>query len=332
MNRVLIVRLSSLGDIILTEPVVRLLKEQVPSQVTFVTKKQFLPVLELMPGIDHPVGLSTGANVAETNRKLRQEPFDEVFDLQLNNRSFAVRRRVAGHLYRARKEWWQRMLAVRCKWLHSQPRHAVERYLNVLRHHGVKPSPASPRLILPEKYSQWWRGARVDQVDDGDYYVIGAGAAHATKQAPPELWREIDRSIRERFELRPLLVGAPSERETLESLAQELGLTTDSVVTELPIGRAAAVIAGARFVISNDSGLAHLAAGLGKPILALFGPTHPILGFEPLGKNADFYSVQESCSPCSRHGSRSCFREERYCFTRMKGAAVLAKLEPLIAG
>jgi heptosyltransferase-2 len=332
MKNILIVRLSSLGDIILTEPVVRLLKERTQAQVTYLAKQQYLPVLEMIPGIDHSVGLSTSANAAETSRQLRQEPFDEIFDLQRNGRSFAVRRRVPGHVYLARKEWWQRMAAVRCKRLHSQPRHAVERYLNVLRHHGVEPSLLAPRLILPEKYAEWWSEARVDQIDDADYYVIGAGAAHAAKQAPLELWREIDNSIRERYKLRPLLVGAPPEREVLIDLAEELGLPANSVVTESPIGRAGAVIAGARFVISNDSGLAHLAAGLGRPILALFGPTHPILGFEPLGKNADFYSVNEFCSPCSRHGKRPCFREERYCFTKMNATTVLTKLEPLIAG
>ncbi|MFH2054824.1 MAG: glycosyltransferase family 9 protein [bacterium] len=331
-HRVLLIRLSSLGDIILTEPVVRLLKEKLGAEVTYVTKEQFLPVLELIPNIDRAIDLPTDQRATEALQQLAQQGFTEVVDLQRNWRSRAARHKAGGDTHLACKEWWRRTAAVRFKRLHTRPHHAVERYLTALRHHGIAPTQIAPRLQLPDKYREWWEKERPAELREDSYYVIGAGAAHATKRAPLELWCELDKVIRDRYHARPLLLGAPTERDTLAGFADGLRVPEQLVITESPVGRAAAMIDGAQFVISNDSGLGHLAAGLGKPILALFGPTHPVLGFAPLGDNADYYTINEFCSPCSRHGKRPCFREERFCFTKMGTEVIVGKLDRLIAG
>ena len=331
-KKFLVIRLSSFGDILLTEPVVRLLGQRLGGEVTFMTKESFLPVLELIPNIDHQVALPPDKTAIEVLKQLGAERFDEVIDLQRNWRSAAARRKTPGHTHLARKEWWRRTAAVRFKRLHTRPHHAVERYLTALRHHGIEPAPIAPQLQLPDQYREWWQGGHETELLESNYYVVGAGAAHATKRAPLELWRELDMAIRDRYGVRPMLVGAPAEREVLNKLAEGMNISRELVIAESPIGRAAAVVADAQFVVSNDSGLAHLAAGLGRPVLSLFGPTHPVLGFTPLGNNADYYTINEFCSPCSRHGRRPCFRDERYCFTRMRTEVILGKLERLIAG
>jgi ADP-heptose:LPS heptosyltransferase len=165
----------------------------------------------------------------------------------------------------------------------------------------------------------------------GNYYVIAAGATHATKRAPESLWVDLDRSIRSHFGIPPILVGSPAEHDYLARLSECFDESPTGIVTEDDISRAAATIGSANFVVSNDSGLAHLASALGTPVVALFGPTHLILGFAPLGEHCDFYTIDEYCSPCSLHGDRKCHRSERFCFTKMQSDTIIAKLTTLIS-
>ncbi len=103
------------------------------------------------------------------------------------------------------------------------------------------------------------------------------------------------------------------------------------IVTEDDIRHAAAAIKSAHFVVSNDSGLAHLASAVGTPILALFGPTHPILGFAPLGDSCRLLFCQRILSPCSLHGDRRCYRSERFCFSKMQVDEIVGKIKTLLA-
>ncbi|MCK4856705.1 MAG: glycosyltransferase family 9 protein [candidate division Zixibacteria bacterium] len=329
MRRILIVRFSSLGDIILTEPVIRALRLKYPqAAISYLTKSKFLSVLELMAGIDQTFGLTDDSEMSELIDRLRREEYDLLIDLHYNIRSQRVRSKLKAAIWSAKKEWWRRFCAVKLKRIAAKPSHAVERYLAAVP--GLTAVPSSPSLTLPQEYQDWWRRERSSRRIPGDYYIIGAGAAHDTKMAPRQLWRDLRNAVAAEWQLSPLLIGAPNERETLLTLADDLDMSDHHIVTEDHICHAAAAIAGARFVLSNDSGLAHLAAGLGLPTMVLFGPTHPVLGFAPLGTNADHYTVNEYCSPCSRHGKRKCYRSERYCFTRMDAAAILSKLKRLI--
>jgi heptosyltransferase-2 len=331
MHSILIVRFSSLGDIILAEPVVRALRRRFPDAgLSFLTKARYLPLLQMLDGISGTYGIAEDGRFADLVAQLRRDKVDLIIDLHRNLRSSRLKSKLKVRSLGARKEWWRRFASVRLKKLALRPSHAVERYLVALKPLAVKLRREAPRLSLPEQYSAWWQEERQARGIAAGYSVFAVGAAHATKMAPQTLWREIADKLGERGWAAPLIVGAPTEREKLSSFSQVLGLNDNRVITEADLCRAAALIAGARFLISNDSGLAHLGAGLRVPTLALFGPTHPVLGFEPLGETASYYTVNEYCSPCSLHGRRRCFREQRYCFTRMSAAAICDKIGRLI--
>ncbi len=177
-----------------------------------------------------------------------------------------------------------------------------------------------------------WNEFKATSSIPDDYFVIAAGAAHETKQAPGELWAQVARVIAEDSGLKALLVGAPNEKmHRWKNLRAKLGQNCAGILCEESIGLSAAAMAGSRFVLSNDSGSAHLAAAVGRPTLALFGPTHPILGFAPRGERAGFYSVNEYCSPCSLHGKRPCHREQRYCFTKMDATRIVEQIKELVS-
>ncbi len=277
-------------------------------------------------------GLQDDAQFPDLIAELRRDGVDLVVDLHRNLRSSRLRSRLRVRSVGARKEWWRRFCSVRIKKFGLKPTHAVERYFAALRKLGIDQPPQAPQLKLPDTYREWWRKDRIEKGLAEAYYVIGAGAAHDTKMAPPELWGSVVRELKEHSSAQPLLVGSTSEEDMLKSLAERIDITTGRIVTQTNICNSAAVIADAEFVVTNDSGLSHLAAGLGRPTLALFGPTHPVLGFSPLGAQADFYTVNEYCSPCSLHGSKPCFRDQRYCFTRMETGMIVEKIMSLTGG
>jgi heptosyltransferase II len=329
-NRILVIRFSSVGDIVLTEPIVRALKATYrDTEISYLTKARFLPLLEMFANLDHEYGWVEDHDSAGLIDTLRQQRFDLVVDLHASIRSARIRSALVVKAVRAKKEWFKRIASVKLNAVAGTPSHALERYFAALEELGIDGKPERPSLQVPEGAKSWWDNKRAGLALVGNYYVIAAGAAHVTKRTPESLWVALDRSIRNRFGIAPILIGSPAEHDYLTRLSERFDEPPTDIVTEDNIGSAAAAIGSANFVISNDSGLAHLASAVDVPVVALFGPTHPILGFAPLGDHSDFYTVDEYCSPCSLHGDRRCHRSERFCFTKMQVDTIIAKLKTL---
>lgn len=331
MKNILVIRFSSLGDIVLTEPVVRALSSYYPdTTISFLTKQQHLPLLSMFAHVHRRYGWEDDRQGVELLATLQEQRFDLIVDLHNNLRSARVRAALPARALRTRKEWFKRIASVKLGSIGGKPSHAVERYFHALDDLGITSERLAPELVFPEESYHWWLKYREHYSLPHDYYVIAAGATHATKQVPDELWVKLQRALADRGSTNLVLVGSPAERDYLSRLASILVPTPAMILTEESVCSAAAALKGAKFVVSNDSGLTHLAAAIGTPVVALFGPTHPVLGFAPMGKHADHYTTNEYCSPCSLHGDRKCFREQRFCFTGMDIAAIVAKIERLV--
>ncbi len=331
MKNVLIIRLSSLGDIVLTEPIVRQLRDLYPdSKIHFLTKARFGELLSMFGTVDEVHLWESEVAGRALIKELRLIGFDLTVDLHNNIRSAKIRSEIGAMWVCTRKEWLKRMASVRLRWLKLKPTHAIDRYSGALKSLGYKLEYEYPRLSVSAVAAAKWSELRGARQLESDYYCIAAGAAHETKRAPAELWYEISQNAEREFGLRALLVGGPGERELLSEVQELMGGNCAGVHCEESLALSAAVLAGSRFVLSNDSGVAHLAAALGKPVVALFGPTHPVLGFAPRGERAGYYTVNEYCSPCSLHGKRRCHRDQRYCFTKMEAAKVVSQVRELV--
>lgn len=331
MQKILVIRFSSLGDIVLAEPTIRQLRNTYPSsEIHFLTKPQYRELVSLFTGIDRVHLWESDQYAANLLNVLKSERFDLVIDLHNNLRSRRVSTLLGAKTYRCRKEWFARTATVRLRWLKMQPHHALERYASAWPQNMDRSHKVTPLLRLSDTHLQAWQQRAAELRIEGEYYCIAAGAAHATKRAPHSLWQEIAAHLGRVTQARALLIGAPEEREHLQELNALFGGSSLGVLCDDSITTAASALAGAQLVLSNDSGVAHLAAALDRPMLALFGPTHPILGFAPRGKYADYVTVNEYCSPCSLHGSRPCHRTERFCFTKMNAAEIIDQISTLV--
>jgi heptosyltransferase-2 len=314
--RILLVRFSSLGDVVLASPVVRAIRARYPeAHITFVTKAVWAPVVERMPEVGRLVALTEGESVASLAKRIGAD-FDYRVDLHASLRSRLLRWRVRGAWCVVRGEKTGRRWRALRHQAHPALPHVVERYLLALREAGldvVNDGQAGRIEPTPEDRAQ---AAHLVQ---GEYTVVCPGAAHANKRWPVEHWQALTRELAGTI----VATGTATERELLPASAID--------AFGLPLGPTTALLAGARCVIANDSGLMHLAAAVGTPVVALFGSTSPALGYAPYRAVHRVLERDLPCRPCSTHGGPRCPIGTHACLRDLLPATVADAARELIA-
>ena len=327
--RILVVRLGSLGDVVLTSAAVLNLKLAYPdSHLVFLTKERFAPVAHLLTGVDEVVALpdeSSTRQFVETLRQLDRRNFDLVVDLHGNFRSYLMRKLVAaGNTVSYPKRRLSRWLTTKHLQVVDDPPHTIDLYNSALERAGIRTYAKRPIIHHQNLAALSTELSRLPNP-----VVIAPGAAHATKQWPIGKFLEVARGLIERHHAH-ILWTAVSSDQLSDDARRSLGTNCTELV-DLPIEQLAPVLAHAKVVISNDSGLMHLASAVGTPVLAIFGPTHPSLGFSPRGLHDQIIQVDEYCRPCSLHGKTPCFRKQQFCFTRIEPEMVLSASGELLS-
>jgi heptosyltransferase-2 len=326
--------LSHLGDIILTEPVVRSVRLAHPdAEIHFLTREAYRDVIGLLdgvssvrtlqiPGRDQSLPALTG-----TIRRICGQRYDLAIDLHNNVRSRWIRLWLnAVSVKSYPKNWRARRRAVKQKF-HLESTHTVDLYLSALKRTGIPASDRYPRIEIAGEQDE--RLTRDYGLRPAEYCVFAVGASHPTKHYPMPQWVDLADIVNHELGIRVVIVE--ENRYDYLNLFDPL---RDSgrlqVITGLQLPVLAELLSSASLTISNDSGIMHLSAAVGTPTVGLFGPTHPSLGFTPLGANCSAVSTNESCSPCSRHGSSPCYRDDRYCFTRMEPAIIMQHVRKVL--
>jgi ADP-heptose:LPS heptosyltransferase len=311
-QKALIVRFSSIGDIVLTTPVVRCLKQQTDFEVHFLTKRSFAATLKGNPYIDKLWTIDKDIN--ELSDTLLTEAFAQVIDLHGNLRTRELKTRLffnaTLHL-RPRPQSrtfpklnFQKFLLTRFGINRMPDVHIVDRYLETVRHLGVtNDGKGLDYFISPE-----------DEVDlqaenlPEKYTAFVIGAAHATKRLTPPQMIEFCRNAKQPV----VLLGGPAEAETGAQIAQGLD-HVHNACGRFNLGGSADLVRKAALVVTHDTGLMHVAAAFRKPIISVWGNTVPDLGMYPylpgqeeLEKSRRREVAGLSCRPCSKIGHQEC--------------------------
>ena len=160
--------------------------------------------------------------------------------------------------------------------------------------------PEGKRVALAETLSG--RGVR----GRGHRLVVAPGSRWATKRWLPARFAEAARSLSDSLAADIVVVGAPEETDVGALVSSEAGPAAADLTGALPLGQLLALVSGADLVLSNDSAVTHIAAGLGVPVVTVFGPTVPAQGYAPYTDRARVVEAELSCRPCGRHGSDRC--------------------------
>jgi lipopolysaccharide heptosyltransferase II len=341
MRRAIIIRFSSLGDVVLTLPAARSLKEAFPAaEIVYLTKAAYRPLLEGQAGIDRVTTLEeAGAGLAALRRHCRGlGRFDLALDLHrtLRSRSCLLALQADRRLSYRKDALMRRLWAagwMRARMAGAQT-HVIERYLEPLRRIGVTPAHTVPEVRIPPGESAAARAllASAGVRDPGRTAVVVPGARWPNKRWPAASFAAVAAGLREAAGLEPVIAGDAADREVAEAVRALVPGGAAQLAGRTGLAGLAALLANARVVIANDSGPAHLAAAAGAPVVAVFGPTHEAFGFAPRGARVRVISRELTCRPCSVHGGVSCPRKRRACLEEIGPAEVLAAARELLPG
>jgi len=302
MVKYLIVRFSSIGDIVLTTPVIRGLKQQVEeSEVHYLTKPQFAGILNENPYIDKVLTLKDP--IDETIKEVLAEDYDYLIDLHHNLRTSLVKRKTGIVAFSFNKLNLQKWLLVNLKINRMPDLHIVDRYMETVHLFDVKNDGKGLDYFIPA--SQEVIPEQLHAAFKGKYMVAVVGANHATKQIPADKMI----NIINHSGIPVCLVGGKDVLEQAALIGKELKVPFLNTVGNISLHQSASFIRQASVVLTPDTGMMHIAAAFKKNIVSLWGNTVPEFGMYPYlaGEQSKIFETKGlRCRPCSKIGYNKC--------------------------
>ena len=334
MKRILVIRLGAIGDVILASPALLNLKLSFPDAAIYLlTRPKTAGIAKRFAGVDKIIEFPQKGGLIDLfkyGEQLDGYGFDYAVDLHGNIRSKYLMKHISAPVkVQYNKRRWERVRSVspgKMKEVKEGSPHTIDLYNDAVLKCGGKIYARRPILTLDKDIPV----ARLFD-NDSATIAIAPGASYPTKRWPAERFIAFMQAAYDKLDANILLILSHQERGIAEAKhnipLNRLRIRIDADLVEL-----ASIISEANLLVCNDSGLAHLGSAVGTPVMALFGPTHPTLGFAPRGLKDAVIQVDEFCRPCSLHGKTPCFREEQFCFTRIGVEDVLARAEEMLRG
>ena len=302
--RILIIKPSSLGDIVHALPTVAALRGKYPqAHIAWLVKRQWAGVVERAEGVDRvwPVDGGLTGWLSQVPA-LRAAAFDLVVDLQGLFRSAAMAR-LTGCSTRvgfANGREGSPLFYTRRVPVATPEMHAVDRYLVVAAALGatVRPVPAARFRIRSDDNEAARRLLHAHGLAPGDGWIaMNVSARWPTKRWPLERFAAVADELQGEGAGRVVLIGGPDERADAESLKTLMRTAPVDLTGRTAPGLLPALLRSASLLITNDSGPMHVAAAVGTPVVAMFGPTSPIRT-GPYGPGHVVLTHGVPCSPC----------------------------------
>ncbi len=311
--KILVIRFSSIGDIVLTSPVVRCLKNQVKNaELHFVTKQKFAGILTSNPNISKVHIFKD--NLTEVIEKLKAENFDYIIDLHHNFRSGRIKRSLKTKTYSLHKLNWQKFLLINLKINRLPNLHVVDRYMETVKPLSVNNDGKGLEFFIPN--ADEFSPADLPAPFQKGFVAFVIAGTYNTKKLPVDKVAQICQAI----DYPVILLGGKKEYEAGE---QVLALSKGNVLNfagKISLNQSASLVKNARLVLTNDTGLMHIASAFHKKILSFWGNTVPDFGMVPY--QADLASkILEvnglKCRPCSKLGYKNCPKNHFKCMKEM---------------
>lgn len=326
VTRILVIRFSSIGDIVLTTPVVRRLKQQLEGEVEihFLTKKKFAGLLEANPYI-HTVH-TMEKTVQEPLGELSRLEFAYIIDLHNNIRSSVVKRRLKSLAFTFRKLNVQKWLWVNLG-INMMPQvHVVDRYLDTIKAFSTTDDGKGLDYFIPE--GQGFPKEKIPFAENR-FVALVIGGAHLGKRMGAEQWAEVVRGISAPV----VLLGGPEDVEDANRIAATAGREVWNAVGKLTLHESASVVREAEVVVTGDTGLMHIASAWGKKIVSLWGCTVPGFGmspYRPHPASVILEPMNRAKRPCSKLGNKCKYGMDNRCINHIGEGAVVSAVHQLL--
>ncbi|MEG1555810.1 MAG: glycosyltransferase family 9 protein [Bacteroidales bacterium] len=319
-KKILIIRFSSIGDIVLTTPVVRAIKEQVkPVEIHYLTKKENENILIPNPHITkvHTFCGSIQSCITELNG----EHFDYIVDLQKNKKSKKICHALHVPWSTFNKHNIKKWIFVNLKINLLPNQHIVNLYFDAVKPLQVQNDHKGLEYYIPKK-------EEFDKLDlpivfEDGFVAVVLGSIHGTKRIPAQKIIEIATILHKPI----MLLGGKDVIFTAEEIVARLGERAYNGCGRFSLHQSASIIKQSNCVLTGDTGLMHISAALHKPIASLWGNTVPEFGMYPYLPGEPFlFRVFEictlSCRPCSKLGFKKCPKKHYKCMNSISAVEV----------
>ncbi|HZH64008.1 MAG TPA: glycosyltransferase family 9 protein [Flavisolibacter sp.] len=327
--KLLLIRFSSIGDIVLTTPVVRCLKKQVPHvQIHYLIKPQFKMVMEHNPYIDKFHLLQQDWQTMVDG--LKAEEFDYIIDLHHNLRTLRIKKALGVPHFSFNKLNIEKFIFVKLKWNVMPSLHIVDRYLETVKSFGVCNDGEGMDYFIPDE-------ERVQLKDIPASHHLGfisivIGASFYTKKLPVNKLQELCKKIAHPV----ILLGAKEEAAEGEAIASVDPIKVYNACGKFTLNESADLVRQSKLVIAHDTGLMHIAAALKKQVIAIWGSTTPSFGMVPYYGKAflqcnptpyDDVQVHKLwCRPCTKIGRNKCPQGHFKCMKQIPIDDIVTKI------
>jgi lipopolysaccharide heptosyltransferase II len=313
-HKILIIRLSSIGDIILTTPLLRSIRKAYPNAfITYITKKQYAGLLADSPYINELIAFDKSEGfrgLRKIKRSLRSQHFDAFLDIHKNWRSRFLRLGLGAKIITTYPKYIiRRAFLVRFKinfYRHIKP--VYLRYFEAARKLGVQYDGEGSEIHFPEAATEKVTGilTSLGYKFNTPLVVICPGATYFNKKWRADGFVKTARHLMNERSAFIIIHGGRDDKDQCENIAADIGQGAFSLAGTLSLPESAALLRLSSLVIANDSGLMHLAQSQKAPVVGIYGPTTRELGFFPIEQNSTVVETSLPCRPCTPKGLNYC--------------------------
>jgi lipopolysaccharide heptosyltransferase II len=331
IGKILVVRLSSIGDIILTTPLLRSLRTTYPgARITFVIKRQYEELLSSSPYIDELITFDKreGLNgLRRIKQDLREQRFDLYLDIHKNWRSRYLR-----FCLHARKTTSYRKLILKRTlliWfkinLYKTVKPVYQRYFDSVRHLGIHYDGLGTEIHVPSEKTEIVKSmlSEAGYTFDAPLVILCPSATYANKRWKSEGFVDTARHLITVKTAFVVVHGGKEDVLLCADIASAIGSRAVSMAGLLSLSESAALMQLSDLVIANDSGLLHLAQSQKKPVIGIYGATTRELGYFPIEQNSTVIETDLSCRPCTHNGLNKCPKKHFRCMKDIPSEKVI---------
>jgi ADP-heptose:LPS heptosyltransferase len=308
----LVIRLSSIGDIVFTTPAIRCLKQQAATAtIHFLTKEKYKAVTESNPYIDQFYYWND--DWKNTLTQLQKEDYDYVIDLHNNQRTLLIKKTLQKKAFTIDKESFQKLLLTKLGINVMKKRHIVQRSLDTLQAFGIKDDGKGLDYFIPKAFEL--ADSDIPMGHQAGYICLVIGATHHTKKLPPDQLITLCKNIHHPI----ILIGGPEDAAIGASIANTDSFKIYNACGKFNLHESADLVRRSKLVITHDTGMQYIGCAFQKPVYAIWGATSPALDVEayygslnkPLHEN--IINPKIACQPCSKYGGASCPKKHFKC-------------------
>lgn len=338
----LIIRLSSMGDVLLATPFLRQVRAAYPyARIDVVVDERFAEIVRHNPHCNTVVGYTRTAGDDELSRlknsllsALPRPRYDMVIDLQRNRHSRRLRRGMGRYVYRIYKARREKLALVYLKKnLYRRIVPVAERYRLTVRELRVDDDDGGLELWLPEEAGCEAYPPAVRTHEHRGRIAVAPGAFHATKRWLPERFAGAAAALARETGSDILLLGGPADNAVCETVASHIpdDITVTNASGSTSLYETARLLDTSDVLLTNDTGVMHIAAARQVPVVSVFGSTVREFGFAPYRVPSRVVEADVSCRPCTHIGRASCPRGHFYCMKLIEPAMVVQAARELLA-